>query len=460
MLIRFNVGNFLSFDEIQEFSMIAGKTRSKTRHIYSNDKIKLLKFAALFGANASGKSNLVEAIDFSRDLVIYGLPEGHTNKYHKGSNLGRDKKSYFEFEVKLDDKYYSYGYEICLNRSKIISEWMIELSSNGADKEIFSRDVETGEYSISKYFSHKQLINKLDIYSDDVKNDGTILFLRLMNQNKDNIYKEFEEACIFRNMYEWLKNGLNINYPDRPISNYSYFMTNERLDEINKVIEAFGMGITNFKIVDVSPETIARNLPKDLMQRIISDLEKKTREELCENEEDKVSNKIMIRGGRKEFVILEIAAEDEIIAKTIKFGHENNENLFDLSEESDGTVRILDLLEILLDRSCDKTYVIDEIDRCLHPQLTYKFVETFLELAENRNIQLVVTSHESRLLDFELLRRDEIWFVDKDKKGESNLYSLEEYNTRFDQKIDKAYLEGRYGGVPVFNTVFPIKGEC
>jgi AAA15 family ATPase/GTPase len=130
-----------------------------------------------------------------------------------------------------------------------------------------------------------------------------------------------------------------------------------------------------------------------------------------------------------------------------------------LSEESDGTVRILDLLEILLDRKKDKTYIIDEIDRCLHPQLTYKFVETFLELAESRNIQLIVTSHESRLLDFNLLRRDEIWFAEKNSSGETRLYSLEEYNSRFDQKIDKAYLEGRYGGVPLFNMIFPLKGE-
>ena len=130
--------------------------------------------------------------------------------------------------------------------------------------------------------------------------------------------------------------------------------------------------------------------------------------------------------------------------------------MFQLEEESDGTVRVLDLLEILLAGE-EKTYVIDELDRCLHPSLTYKFVETFLQVAKEKNIQLIVTTHESRLLDFELLRRDEIWFVNKSKSGKSDIYSLEEYNARFDQKIDKAYLEGRYGGVPIFSTVFPVK---
>lgn len=116
----------------------------------------------------------------------------------------------------------------------------------------------------------------------------------------------------------------------------------------------------------------------------------------------------------------------------------------------------MDLLEILLSDE-GKTYVVDELDRCLHPSLTYKFIETYLKLAAKKNLQLIVTTHESRLLDFDLLRRDEIWFIDKRNTGESDIYSLEEYNTRFDQKIDKAYLEGRYGGVPVFNTIFPVK---
>ena len=95
----------------------------------------------------------------------------------------------------------------------------------------------------------------------------------------------------------------------------------------------------------------------------------------------------------------------------------------------------------------------------MHPSLTYKFVDTFLEEAAKKNIQLIVTTHESRLMDFDLLRRDEIWFVDKKKNGETDIYSLEEYNERFDKKIDKAYLDGRYGGVPIFSTVFPIKEE-
>lgn len=91
-------------------------------------------------------------------------------------------------------------------------------------------------------------------------------------------------------------------------------------------------------------------------------------------------------------------------------------------KESDGTIRLLDLLEVLLSNK-NKTYVIDELDRCLHPSLSYKFIKIFLQKAEKSNIQLIVTTHESRLMDFDLLRRDEIWFVNK-KSSEGIRYIL------------------------------------
>ena len=108
-----------------------------------------------------------------------------------------------------------------------------------------------------------------------------------------------------------------------------------------------------------------------------------------------------------------------------------------------------------MNKDTERVYLIDELDRCFHPELTYKFVERFLNFTNN-NSQLIVTTHESRLLNFDLLRRDEIWFANREKNGPTELYSLERYNERFDKKIDKAYLEGRYGGVPLFETLFPV----
>ena len=100
MLIRFNVRNFLSFESrddgsTEEFSMIAGKVRGKKDHLYDDGKIKLLKFAAVYGANAAGKSNLVKAMDFMRHVIVRGLPEGHTEKYCKTDPDNATKPSYF-----------------------------------------------------------------------------------------------------------------------------------------------------------------------------------------------------------------------------------------------------------------------------------------------------------------------------------------------------------------------------
>ena len=94
-------------------------------------------------------------------------------------------------------------------------------------------------------------------------------------------------------------------------------------------------------------------------------------------------------------------------------------------------------------------YVIDEVSRCLHPRLTKKFVNDFLQMASERNIQLIVTTHEADLLDLDMLRQDEICFVGKrDENGTSKIFSLDEFGARFDKRIRKAYLDGEYGGVP------------
>lgn len=456
MLIRFNVSNFLSFNEMQEFSMIGGKVRSKPEHITDDNKIKLLKFAAIYGANASGKSNLITAMDFARSMVIDGFPEGYTNRYHKNNEQNKDMPSYFEFEIKLKEKYYSYGFEVILNKNSIASEWLVELGSDGNDKEIFTRDISSKKFTISNYFKSKKIADRLSIYAEDTKSDDSVLFLNVMNKNKSDLYETSNELSVLKEVYSWIKYRLDINYPDKPISDYSYFTTAKNTEEICKIISAFGTGISNFKVVDMNMDKMPESLPKPILKSIVSKLEKRSKANK-ENKKDEAFG-IMLRGD-KDFYIFETNENDEISIKTIEFEHMNSSALFTLSEESDGTRRLLDLVEVLLANNSGKTYVIDEIDRCLHPQLTYKLIESYLSISKEHQRQLIVTTHESNLLDFDLLRRDEIWFVDKDNHGQSSLYSLEAYNERFDKKIDKAYLEGRYGGVPVFSSIFPVKGE-
>lgn len=460
MLIRFNVKNFLSFNTTEnnnseEFSMIAGKVRSKKEHVYDDGKIKLLKFAAIYGANASGKSNVVKAMDFMRHTVIAGLPKGHTGQYCKTDPENRDKPSYFEMEILLNKKYYAYGFEVILSQSKFISEWLVELREDNSEKVLFERDIEKGTYLLGNDFKEKGLYEKLEVYAGDIREDSTVLLLYVMNQNKKNLYDEYKKARILRRVFKWLQIKLDINYPNQPISDYSYLAKADNVEQVCKMISAFGTGITNFTMVDVPLEKVTGNIPKEIQQHVLTDIENKQAELRKQGE---TKDLVLVMRSDSDFFMITLDKDASPKCQTIEFSHGRKDILFQISEESDGTVRILDLLEILLDGT-GKTYVIDELDRCLHPSLTYKFVDTFLNIASKRNIQLIVTTHESRLLDFDLLRRDEIWFVDKNQKGESDIYSLEEYNARFDQKIDKAYLEGRYGGVPIFSTVFPVGEE-
>ena len=461
MLIRFNVKNFLSFsshvddegnERAEEFSMISGKVRSKEEHVVRvNENLKTLKFAAVFGANASGKSNLVKAISFMRYTTVKGLPIGFGTLFCKTKVENKRKPSYFEMELLLDGNSYSYGFEVLLHEGRFVSEWLIELNPNG-DRTIFSRDIDNGSYVIGEELQiDRKLKEKMEVYAGDISNDSTALLLFVMNQNKRSLYENYKQVKVFQKVYQWMKNDLVVKFPSTA-SDYT-FMTSADTDSVKRIIDyisSFGTGITSYKIAEIDEAAFLSNVPIEERAMLIQEIETKIQEMKANSIDSKGS---IIMRGEKDFYIF---SHENGVDKwqTIQFSHGEPDIFFELHEESDGTVRILDLLEILLAK--DKTYVVDELDRCLHPCLTYRFVEQFFVGARNTEKQLIVTTHESRLLDFDLLRRDEIWFVNK-KEGKSSIYSLEEYNERFDKKIDKAYLEGRYGGVPIFTTLFPVE---
>ena len=148
--------------------------------------------------------------------------------------------------------------------------------------------------------------------------------------------------------------------------------------------------------------------------------------------------------------IITVDRDNSMSFSELKFKHKNG-TLYSLFEESDGTVRLVELFSVLFNNK-DKVFVIDEIDRSLHPLLTYNFIKSFR--TKKGNNQLIVTTHEDMLLDFSILRRDEIWFVEKNEEGNTSLYSLEEFKERFDKNIANAYLDGRYGAVPRLQNLF------
>lgn len=461
MLIKFKVSNFLSFCEEQQFSLISGISKKKEEHIIDKNDLKLLKFSAIYGANASGKSNLLKAVEFSKSIIIKGIFSNVNNLYCRINKSNSSKISSFEFEIKLKDKLFAYGFDILLSENSIKAEWLYEIDQK-KDKDvlIFTRKLNEDININEQYFDNNDIVTRLNVYYSDMKTQDNVLFLTIMNKNKDTLYKDYltNNITIFRDLFMWFVNSLVIITPQALLDNSPYFLSEENIEKINEIIATFGTGIKKCKYEEISSEELIGKIqPPDLLKNIINNLEMTYLNNVKNgNETKEVQGVLRIN---KEMYILKKNSQPGIRVNRVVLEHKNNDGAYSFEEESDGTQRLFDLIEILLDRKNEKVYFIDEIDRCLHPQLTYKIIETFLNKYKNNNTQLIVTTHESRLLNFDLLRRDEIWFANRNKYGPTELYSLEEYNERFDKKIDKAYLEGRYGGVPIFETIFPIGDE-
>lgn len=434
MLIKFSLSNFLSFNQRQVFSMEAGKARRNTKRIYRNKNIKLTKCEAIFGANASGKSNLIEAFQFVQDMVVDGLPRGFTNKYFRQNPNNQSKPSTFEIELLLAKKRIVYGFSIMLKTGSIQQEYLYELNTANTKKFIFQRDLVNSTFTVGEYFKNKSGIEKLTMYGEDSISDSELLFLSIINHGKSKMYEDNPELKILRKVYIWFRNLLTVSNPNSILTGYPYF-SSSNLNEIANLLNALGTGISDLKIVEVPVETIKNKVPEDLFNKVLSDLEK----EKAKNE--KCNPSIMLRS-YKEFYTFELDKNNDLVIKTIEFSHESTSVYFNLKEESDGTARLLDLIEILLKVSDNGIFVIDEMDRCLHPVMTTRIIELFLKMAEERDTQLIITSHESRLLATEILRNDEICFIVKNRKGESILNPLEKYQLRADKKVYAAMFDG------------------
>lgn len=507
MLRRFNVKNFMSFscskdEKTEEFSLIPGKVRNKIDHIYDYDNGKLLKFAAIYGANAAGKSNIIKAISCMRNILLTNSIFEYADNYSRIGKGNETKPSYFEAELVIDKKRYSYGFEVILSQSKFISEWLIELIGDDEENVIFERDIENNEFNIiQEWLDKPELKTRLEIYKEEASSVPPSLFLNTMNQKKDVFYENYPETKILKQVYEWFEKGLIINDPTKPVYGRSFATTIKKIDRAVQILKSYGTGVKGYTKSEIELRDMMQQLPVDVREEFknefqkrrayvteqnnsflnrLDDLEtiKKAIDDGVEDENlyekineyeaildnaDKFLEKLSgecigIRSKNNFFIYQDVNTNDNYELKfyEIKLKHSDDDNIFNYGEESDGTQRLWDILEVLLSEG-GKTFIIDELDRCLHPSLTYKFIKDFFRLSNEKDIQLIVTTHESRLLDFDLLRRDEIWFVEKRKTGESDIYSLEDYNERFDKKIDKAYLEGRYGGVPVFTTLFPLE---
>ena len=449
MLIDFSVNNYLSFCDTQHLCMQAGKFRNNSSRLKKQGKHKLLKFMSIYGANASGKSNIVSAIDFFQTIVINSFPSGSCPYYCRVNESYKEEPSSFEIKLLLNGKVFVYGFKAILFKSVFVEEWLYEELQNETKKYVFKRNVDECEFELGDYISSRDLIERLNIYGEDIKSDNSVLFLKLMNQNKASLYSANSKLNVFKDVYFWIKYRLDVNSPENPITNYSVLNDAEGIERITKKLSEFSTGVIKVDIVPVSEEKISANLPNDM----IKEIQRRLLEQRNNHPELPNSFKptVLIRmSDGSSMYIIELNAEGNFEFKTMSFKHKNSDTVFSLADESDGTIRLLDIIEVLLTNEDEKVYVIDEINRKFHPLLTRKFVDDFLKLAEKRNIQLIVTTHESQIMDLNLLRRDEICFVNKSDDGYSSIYSLDNYDVRFDKKIVTEYLKGKYGAVPVW----------
>lgn len=428
MLINFKVTNFLSIKDEQILNLKAGKSPAFSERVYKKDKQKILKFATIFGANGSGKSNLVKAISFAKNYILNGSKQSLIDGYYKIDETYKNKPSSFSFKILLNNDIIDYEFSIILSTNSIVSE---TISKNG--KLIFHRDVSKSHYELNKKeIKNPTLFTKLDVYMDGVKNDDSTLFLNLINQYKS-LFLDYNEIEVFKILFNWFETKLRIMFPDDKVYNYSYFLSYDNLNKITSFFKDFGFSISNYTIVDCSMDRIAAQLPKEVYNDLLQNL----KEVFSNNKNAHIQTML---GINKELYLI-TSDQGNLVCKTIQLYHENPNVPFSMSEESDGTLRIFNLMEILFQNDDEAVYIIDEIDRCLHPLLTYNFVNAFLKKITKSNCQLITTSHESLLLDFKLLRKDEMWLVTK-QNGASIFESLGNTQTRSDIKLAKSYLLG------------------
>lgn len=442
MLIRFTVENFMSFKERQSFSLIPGQGRLKPEHKTKSVKgISTLKTSVIFGANASGKSNLIKAMAFGKHLILKGTKSEKRIDYQKFrlDSTYQASNSRIEYEIQHKGKNYAYGF--IFNSDEIVEEWLYEITKK-SDKKIFERSTESNHsfdldflYSKNKKKEEQQF---LKFTAKGTQNNQLFLTEIRTRKVEDNV--SYIEDLL--NVIDWFQNSLKVIFPDGKYKEGIKFELKEDenlLTTFEEFLKYFDTGIDGVCLEDIDSENI------DIPPIII----KKIREDLLDKKTEDIRATILSNRNTTYFISKK---EDDIVYHKFMTKHKTSnkeEEYFDTSDESDGTNRIIDFIPLLMDLlKGDNVFIVDEMERSLHPNLIYDLIDLFLSKSKNINSQLILASHESSLLTQNLLRKDEVWFTVKNKDGSTKIHSLEQYNIRFDKQIRKDYLLGRFKAIP------------
>jgi AAA15 family ATPase/GTPase len=412
MLADFRVTNYKSFKDEQVLSLIASTEESKGLNSTKIGNHSILKTAVIYGANASGKSNLIKAMACMNKIVCDSAGYKPSDKIPVApflfDEITKNQPTVFEATFFIDFIRYQYGFSA--TKDKIHNEWLLAWPK-GKPQTWFKRDINESE----PYFG-PSLKGQNKSTWDKVKENS--LFLSVAAQwNHKHLSK----------VYEWFDDKFR-ELPDQKIAT---FVTDDLLFEATtseaagdvheaaiKMLRQADFGIDDFEIERVKVDNIPfpENMPDEIKKEIHKQLTEHPR---C--------RKKVFHSGRKYSLNLE--------------------------DESDGTQRFYSFLGPLLESAAfGYTIFKDELELNLHPLLTREIISSIRDSAHaNCSAQLIFTTHDTTLLDPELFGRDQVWFTEKDTQGATQLYSLADYKetVRKDEAMQKRYLAGRYGAVPV-----------
>lgn len=437
MILRITIENLFSFKNETEISFVAGKSDKHNEQVCraeKRDDISVLKAGIIYGANASGKSNIIKAVAIIQKIALGSVPKKDIVPFKLSEQ--NNKPSKVEIEFKAGPQYFAYGAEF--NNKGIAEEWLYEINSR-TDKEIFSRktSISGNEFTFGTIEG----------------NDEDRQLAKFIGQSTP-ISDSFLSEYIKRNgkglncisiAYNWMKENLKIIFPDSRYSGISMRIEQDKEFAMatKSLLEYFNTGIIDIRHTKISKESL--DLPKELVDDLMANSE---------------PNKNFLISSPTTIYFFETNDNGTTTIYKQNAIHKNdngNDIPFDMNEESDGSLRLLDFIPMLIDlRLNESVYLIDEIDRSMHPMLSQKILEYYFnKLSSDRDNQLIFSTHESNLLNLELIRADEVWFVEKDREGVSHLYSLAEFKPRED--IRKGYLQGRYGAIPFFASIKNLK---
>lgn len=445
MLINFRVENFRSFRDEVEFTALATTERQHRDRVFHHgpSKLSVLPVTAFYGGNGAGKSNLYHALKFARHLIVRGgvKPEDRiTREPFRLDPACLLAPSRFGFDLLIDGQQLRYTFSVTHDA---VQEERLELLSANSYRTVFNRVRGDGKYEIP---SDSFEIPKLDSAQKE--------FLKF--KWRDTLANELflgavrgRDIPLLEKVGVWFKNQLVLIDPHTSFQSAEVSLSRIKAFR-NYCVESLLNADTGINEIanDLVPIDSVR-IPDEVKADIVTRLEAA-----------KTTQVVMVRStDRKRFMFSRENGEIKAFKLTTSRKDSAGGSVcFDIADESEGTERLIDLLPAfyeLTSPDTDKVFFIDELDRSLHTHLTRKLIEAFLasRSAKSRS-QLLFTTHDPLLLDQDLLRRDEVWFITKQSNGHSDLTALSDFKgVRNDKDIRKSYLLGRFTGVPALRTL-------